>query len=198
MNWVDLSAVGVVVVSAMLAFSRGFVREILGIVAWGGAAYVAVAFNDLVRPQFHQWIASTEIANAVSYVALFVVALIVFSLVTNIIAKGVRSIGLGGIDRSLGVLYGAARGAVVLMAAYIIAGLLTAPEKWPEPVQTARLLPSVYDGASWIVSHLPPEHRPRLAVPPAGTATSSADLLRANPIGRATGKPPAPAQTTTP
>ncbi|MBC7636668.1 MAG: CvpA family protein, partial [Acetobacteraceae bacterium] len=120
MNWVDLSAVGVVVVSAMLAFSRGFVREILGIVAWGGATYVAVAFNDLVRPQFRQWIASVEIANAMSYVALFVVALIVFSLVTNIIAKGVRSIGLGGIDRSLGVLYGAARGAVVLMAAYII------------------------------------------------------------------------------
>ena len=198
MNWVDLAAIGVVAISAMLAFMRGFVREVLGIVAWGGAGYVAVVFNDAVRPQFRQWIASTEIADPVSYVVVFVVALIVFSLFTNLIAKGVRSVGLGGIDRSLGVLYGAARGAILLMAAYIIAGLLTAPDKWPEPVQAARLLPSVYAGAAWIVDHLPPEHRPKLAVPPAGPGTSSADLLRANPIGRATGKQPPAAQSTTP
>jgi membrane protein required for colicin V production len=198
MNWVDLAAIGVVVISAILAFMRGFVREVLGIFAWAAAAYIAVTFDDAVRPQFRQWISSTDIADPVSYVALFVVALLVFSLFTSLIAKGVRSIGLSGIDRSLGVLYGAARGAVLLMVAYIIGGLLTAPDKWPEPVQTARLLPSIYDGAAWIVDHLPPEHRPKLALPPAGPGTSSADLLRANPIGRATGKPTPPAPSTTP
>ena len=96
MNWVDLAVLGVVAISAILAFMRGFVREVLGIAAWAAAGYIAVATNELVKPQFRQWIAAPEIADPVSYIAVFVVGLIVFSVVTNMVGKAVHSVGWVG------------------------------------------------------------------------------------------------------
>lgn len=189
MNWVDLAVLGVVAISAILAFMRGFVREVLGIAAWLAAGYIAVATNELVKPQFRQWIGSPEIADPVSYIAVFVVALIVFSVVTNMLGKAVHSIGLGGVDRSLGILFGAARGTVLVAAVYVVCGLLTASDHWPDPVKQARLLPLVHDGASWLVDQMPAEHRPNVTPLPSGRETTSEDLLHTTPQGRALGKP---------
>ena len=189
MNWVDLAVLGVVAISAILAFMRGFVREVLGIAAWLAAGYIAVATNEMVKPQFRQWIGSQEIADPVSYIAVFVVALIVFSVVTNMLGKAVHSIGLGGVDRSLGILFGAARGAVLVAAVYVVCGLLTASDHWPDPVKQARLLPLVHDGAAWLVEQIPAEHRPNVTPLPTGRETTSEDLLHTTPQGRALGKP---------
>ncbi len=193
MNYVDLAILGVVAISAILAFMHGFVREVLGIAAWIAAGYVAVILNPLAQPYFLRWIGSPDIANPVSYAATFVVALILFSIVTNLLGKAVRSIGLTGVDRSLGVLFGIVRGAVLVMALYIVGGLLTTSDHWPDAVRTARLLPAVHDGAAWLLAQLPAKHRPTLAPLPAGRGTTSEDLLQAPPQGRATGKPVPPA-----
>ena len=189
MNLVDLAVLGVVAISAILAFMRGFVREVLGIAAWAGAAYLAVALNDMARPYFRQWIGSPDIADPVSYLAVFVVGLIIFSIITNMIGKAVHSIGLGGVDRSLGVLFGIVRGAALVIAVYIVGGLLTAPDHWPDQVRTARLLPFAHDGAVWVVDKIPSEHRPKVAALPAGRDPTSETLLQSTPQGRATGKP---------
>ena len=56
MTWVDLAVLGVLVVSALLAFIRGFVREVLGLAAWVGAIFAGVWALPRVRPQFERWL----------------------------------------------------------------------------------------------------------------------------------------------
>jgi membrane protein required for colicin V production len=190
MTWVDGIVIAVLVLAALLAFSRGFVREALGVIAWLGAAYVAIRAFPHVAPFFHRWIEDVAIADPVALGVVFIIALIVFSVFASVIARVVRRSPLGGLDRTLGLLFGLAKGAAIIIAAYIIGQKLVPVERWPPPVLEARALPLTYKGAEWVVSKLPEQYRPQLEPPPAPNATRAADLLQANPQGRATDRPP--------
>ena len=179
MTWVDGALLLVMVLSAILAFLRGFVRESLGIAAWFGAAFAAFAFRGAIRPFMDQLVAQDWVADGLAVAAIFLVVLIVLKLVIHVLAGKVQASPLGGIDRSLGALFGLARGFVIAILAYVLAGLLE-PEvaQWPEPVREARTLPHVADGARWVVALLPAEYRPRIAAPPERREPTQEDLLR--------------------
>jgi membrane protein required for colicin V production len=188
-NWVDLVVLAVIAISAMLAFMRGLVREVMGIGAWVGAAVVAVWAGPELEPKIRTLLGANDISMPVAYVVAFVVALILLSIVAGMIGGIVRGSILGGIDRTLGVLFGLARGALLVVAAYITAGLVVAPERWPDPVRQARALPYAYQGAVWLAGQVPPQYRPKIAEPPPGRETRAADLLHVPAQGRATARP---------
>ncbi|HEX3350002.1 MAG TPA: CvpA family protein [Acetobacteraceae bacterium] len=189
MNWVDLVVIAIVVFSALLAFMRGFVRELLGIGAWIGAAAWALTTGPIVQPRFEEWIGNPDIATPAAYGAMFLAALIFISIIANIIGGVVRGSLLGGIDRTLGVVFGLVRGAALVIAAYILCGMVIETDRWPEPVLQARTLPIAYQGAMWVTGFLPATYRPRIYPPPPARETRAADLLHANPQGRAVGRP---------
>ena len=193
MNWVDLVILAVVLVSGLLGVMRGMVREVLGVAAWIAAALAASPYGAFpyVAPWMRQQFSDPGVADAVSFGLVFLVVLVVLSLIVGRISSAVRGSALGGLDRSLGLVFGVARGAAIIVAAYIIAGIGLAIEQWPAPVLEARSLPFVYQGAAWAAGQLPPAYRPAVARPPAGRSTTAADLLRANPVGRALGTRPA-------
>ncbi|MCC6718744.1 MAG: CvpA family protein [Acetobacteraceae bacterium] len=184
MNWVDLAVIVLVGISAAVAFMRGFVRESLGIAAWAGAAYVSFIGIDYVRLPVRDLVGNPEMAEIVGYAVLFLVALLVLTIVTSVIAQIIHALGLGALDRSLGILFGIARGAVLAVAAYVAAGWLAPSERWPVPVREARLLPLVADGASRLAAQIPERYRPSVQLPPDMPATRSLDLLQAVPLGR--------------
>jgi membrane protein required for colicin V production len=190
MTWVDFVVLGVLAVSGLLAFSRGFVREVLGLAAWGGAAAFAWWGAPLARPQFAQWISSPEWVGVATTVALFVASLVVLMIVSSWIGRVVRASALGGVDRTLGLVFGLARGALLVVFAYIAAGMLIPTDQWPDAVRQARTLPLAYTGAAWAVDHLPPEVRPHLNAPPPVRQTTAAELLHLQPQGRAVGPSP--------
>lgn len=169
----------------MLAFTRGLVREVLGIAAWVGAVLFAGATVGMLRPQMRQWVSNPDIADPAAYLVMFLVGLIVLSVLTGIVGSAVRTSVLGGIDRTLGVLFGIARGVAIVAVAYVASGWLIPVERWPEPVQEARSLPYAYDVAIWLSQFLPPPYRPNIPLPPQGRETKSADLLQAPSHGRA-------------
>jgi membrane protein required for colicin V production len=191
MNWVDLVVLGVILLSGLLAFARGLVREALGLGAWVIAAVIASPYGvfPLIQPWARQQFADPALADTLTFVGVFVVVLILLSLLAGGIAAAVRGSVLGGLDRTLGLVFGLARGALLLCVAYILAGLAVAVDQWPVPVLEARSLPIVYRGAVWITEHMPPGFRPAVAPPP-GRPTSAAELLHANPVGRALGARP--------
>lgn len=189
MNWVDLAVIAIVGFSGLLAFMRGLMREVLGIGAWIGAAFWAVSTFRFVQPRFREWIANPDIADPAAFGAMFLVALIVLSVVANIVGGVVRGSMLGGVDRTLGVVFGLVRGAALVVFAYILAGMVVETDRWPDPVLQARTLPFAYQGAAWATGLLPEAYRPRIYPPPAGRETRAADLLHANPQGRAVGRP---------
>ncbi len=191
MNWVDVVVLAVVAFSGMLGFLRGMVREVFGLAAWVGAGIAAIWFFPQVQGVSRRAIANVDIADPVAFGGVFLIILIILSLLARLLGGAVRKSALGGLDRTLGLVYGLARGAVLFVAAYLIAGAIEPVDQWPNQVLEARSLPSIYLGAAWVVQRLPEDYRPVLPVPPAGRPTGSADLLHANPVGRALGAPPA-------
>jgi membrane protein required for colicin V production len=189
-NWVDLTIVGVVAISALLAFMRGFVREVLSVGSWIGAGFFALWAFPLVQERFRSWLVNPDIANPAAFGAMFVLALLVLSVIASMIGSVVRGSVLGGIDRTLGMAYGVARGMAIMVFVYVAAGLFVPPDKWPEPVQQARALPYAYAGAVWAVSMIPPDYRPQLSAPAAGRATRAEDLMKVAPQGRALASSP--------
>ncbi|MBV9653282.1 MAG: CvpA family protein [Acetobacteraceae bacterium] len=189
MTWVDLAVFGVLAISALLAFVRGFAREVLGIGAWVGALFVAMWAFPFGRPHVRAWLGQPDLVDPVTFGGVFVIVLLILLVISSWIGSLVRRSVLGGVDRTLGLVFGLVRGAALVVLAYIVAGTLVPVDRWPEPVLQARTLPVAYRGAAWVVAQLPPEYRPRLFAPPAGRETTAAALLRATPQGRATGSP---------
>jgi membrane protein required for colicin V production len=87
MTSADFVLLAVVAVSAIVAFVRGFVREVLGIAAWAAAAYVAYKGFPLANPTVRGWISNPQIADYATYGIVFVLALIVCTVVTNLIGR---------------------------------------------------------------------------------------------------------------
>ena len=117
----------IIIISAVLAFSRGFVREALSIGGWVLAAVVAYVFAPSAEPLMKQIPVlsnflgnSCELAMIAAFAAVFAVALIVFSVFTPLFAGAVQRSALGGIDQGLGFLFGAARGVLLVAIAFII------------------------------------------------------------------------------
>lgn len=179
MTWVDGAFAAVVLISALIALFRGLVREVLSLGAWAGAAAAGFFSRPYLLPHTTKLIEPQMAADAVGTGAVFLVALVILKLLCNWIADRVQDSALGGIDRVLGLLFGAARGAVVLVLAYILAGMF-APETqaWPEPVKQARSLPFIAQGAEAVVARLPEPYRPRLVPPPGPPGPTVDDLLR--------------------
>ena len=92
---------------------------------------------------------------------------------------------------SLQTTFGLARGAALVVLAYIIVAIAVPVAEWPQPVVAARAMPLAYQGAVWAAHWLPDAYRPRVEPPPGGRPATEEALLRAAPQGRAIGKPPA-------
>jgi membrane protein required for colicin V production len=185
MTWFDLAMLGVLALSALLAFFRGFVREVLGVGAWAGAIFLGFWFFPYVSPKFETWIHAREFADPAAFAAVFLVSLIVLSVISSWAGALVRGSALGGVDRTLGIVFGLVRGAAVLIFCYVAAGLVTVPQDWPEPIRDARLLPYVYEGAQQAVTLLPAGYHPHLVAPPVTQPPSLNDLLQPAPKGSA-------------
>ena len=186
MTWVDLVVLGVLVTSAALAFMRGLVREVLGIGAWVGAVVIAVKTLPMSRELAARWVTEPAWLDPIGFLGAFLVALIVLSIIARLIGRFVRGSALGGVDRSLGIVFGLARGAALVIIAYILGGMAVAVEQWPDPVLKARSLGFAYDGAVWLARQVPEEYRPQVKPPPGGREATSDMLMRATPQGRAT------------
>ena len=187
MNWVDLAILAVIVLSALIGWMRGFVREMLGVASWGLAAYIAVVWYGTASPFVLTYIPNPDIANPVAFGSVFLVALIILSVIASMIGRLARDSSLSTVDGTLGIVFGVARGAVILFCAYIAGGMLLPADRWPPVLQEARTLPYIYSGAMWVASLVPTPYRPNVAAPPSGRETRAADLLQANPSGSALG-----------
>lgn len=190
MTWVDLAVIGVLAASAVLAFLRGFAREVLGIGAWAGAVAAGLLLFPLARPYVRKLLGQPDLVEPVTFGLIFIVTLVILLLISHWIANLVRGSVLDGLDRGLGLLFGLARGAVLVVVAYIAGGLVIPAERWPPPVLQARALPLAYEGASWAVDRLPQAYRPRLYPPPPGREVDAADISAAPSDKPATGRPP--------
>ena len=129
MNWLDYAVIGVLVISMVWSALRGVVREIVSLGGWIIAFLAANLLAGPLGPEMPQSIPTPELRVAAAYVAVFAASLIVTSLVGLLLSKIVKAVGLGGLDRALGALFGAARGLLIVLVAALLAGLTSAPRQ---------------------------------------------------------------------
>jgi membrane protein required for colicin V production len=152
MNTVDIIVIAVVAISALIAFLRGFVREVLTIGSWLGASLVTLYGFPLLQPRFEQWISSKLAADIVCGISLFLGSLIIFSIFSHMIARFVRGSALTAVDRSLGLLFGLVRGAILVSLAYMLIFALD-----PNILRGARTTPMMARGAEILRDMAPKE-----------------------------------------
>ncbi|TGQ66701.1 CvpA family protein [Mesorhizobium sp. M00.F.Ca.ET.186.01.1.1] len=146
--------VGFTLVSAMLAMVRGFSREVLSVVSWAAAAAAAFFFYKPVLPYLKPYIENEKIAMAASAGVVFIIALIVVSVITMKLADWIIDSRIGALDRTLGFLYGAARGILVVAVALLFFNWL-AGAKAPAWVTDAKSRPLLEQIGAKLESLLP-------------------------------------------
>ena len=146
--------VGFTLVSAMLAMVRGFSREILSIASWGAAAVAAYFFYPALVPYIESYVDHPQLRIAVAAAIVFFIALIVVTVITMKIADFIIDSRIGALDRTLGFLYGAARGILVVAVGLLFFSWLvgTNPPAW---ISEAKSLPLLESIGNWLEGILP-------------------------------------------
>ena len=156
---VDAGVIALVLVSGLFAFFRGFIREVLAIAGWVGASLATLWAFPVASPLARQWIGHALVADGVAIVSVFVGVLIVVSLVSHTLATRVHATSMGALDRSLGFVFGLARGIAIVSIAYLIVARLSSANEDPTWLQGARTLPLVKNGAAALYALLPSSMR---------------------------------------
>ncbi len=154
-NLADLIVIIVLVVSGIFAFVRGFVHEVLAVASWVGAGFVTLYAYPHVQPYVLGVITVEFIASLLTGVGLFLMTLVLFSVLTRILSNRIQHSSLGALDRSLGLLFGFARGAVIVVLAWIALTYMVVEDERPGWIQEARTRPLMERGAEMLMTLVP-------------------------------------------
>ncbi|WP_159952237.1 CvpA family protein [Rhizobium sp. 18065] len=137
----DGIVIGVVLFSAVLAMVRGFSREVLSIASWAGSVAAAYYLYPVLVPYVKNYTSDDRIAIAGSAGIIFLIALIVISFITSRIADFIIDSRIGALDRTLGFLFGAARGILLLVVAVAFWNWLIDIKQRPDWVNNSKSKP---------------------------------------------------------
>jgi membrane protein required for colicin V production len=151
----DILLLVVMLVSALLAMVRGFVREIFSIVSWAAAAGVTLYFYKRLVPVAKQYIYNDLIATGAVVGILFLGTLLVVSIITIKISDAILDSRVGALDRTLGFLFGLARGLIVVVAAYAFFDWLAPEKSHPNWIKNAKSLVVIKSSRDWLISLMP-------------------------------------------
>ncbi|EWY39998.1 colicin V production protein [Skermanella stibiiresistens SB22] len=177
-NPTDIAVIVILLLSALLAFARGLVREVLSVGAWVGAAFATLYLFPHALPLVQQVVAKELIAKAVAGLSVFFVSLILLSIVSHQISKGVRGSALSAVDRSLGFVFGIARGAVIVCLAYLTVAWVFPPTDQPKWLREARTMPVIQTGAEMLRNLVPDRTRATTDSQAANAAATAANTAR--------------------
>lgn len=134
MIWVDFAIIGVIALSAIIGLVRGLIREVVSLAIWGVAIFVAWSFYQPVSEMLTPWVATPSLRLGLAVLLLVIGVLFLGAIFAYILTLLVEKTGLSGTDRLLGLVFGTARGAVIVALAVFLAALtpLTQDAWWQE------------------------------------------------------------------
>lgn len=156
----DGVVIGVVLFSAVLAMVRGFSREVLSIASWAGSVVAAWYLHPVVQPFVANYTNDAKIAQAGAIGIVFLVALIVISFITSRIADFIIDSRIGALDRTLGFLFGVARGVLLLVVAVAFWNWLVGAEQSPAWIKEAKSKPFLDTMVARLEAVLPSDIEP--------------------------------------
>lgn len=170
--FVDIFVALVLIGSALIAFLRGFIREVLTIMGIVGGSVAAYFFAPHLMPLMRDWFGVVEgkeeeagalfgvvpypiLADGLSYAAIFIVVVIFLSIISHFMAEFAKKIGLGPLDRTLGVVFGLGRGIVVLGLLNLVFYFLLGEETKKDLKENSKLYIYVDTTSQWFAQFWP-------------------------------------------
>jgi len=160
MTWLDYAVLGVLVVSIAWGIGRGFAREVISLTGWVIAFLLANLLAGPLGEKLPESLGQPELRVLFAFVTVFVLMLAVTTLVGLLLFKILKAVGLGGLDRTLGGVFGLARGLLIMLAFALLAGLTSFPRQQAWTQAASRNL--LEHGALVLKPWLPPAFAKRL------------------------------------
>ena len=153
MIWIDYTIIGLILISSVIGLLRGLIREAFSLIIWVVAIWVGLTFSREFSGFLEGLIDYPSARIAAAFAVLFFITLILGSLISYLLGELVKKTGLTGSDRFAGMIFGIARGLVVVAIIIMLAGLTPLPEDswWKESV----LIPPFQALAVWLRDHIP-------------------------------------------
>lgn len=155
MNLVDWIILGVTLLSAIVGFYRGFIRETLSLISWILAIWAAFTFAEPASVWFSRYIETPQLRLVAAFAAIFVATLLVFSVLSYLLCRLLLVSGIAGTDRILGGLFGIVRAVVLVSVLLLLARIPGYPQEtwW----QQSMLIPQLNPVVVFFYDLLPPD-----------------------------------------
>lgn len=153
LNWIDYTILGIIAFSTLISLVRGFIREVLSLIIWAGALWIAYKFAGPFANQFLNTFESETLRYPLAFFIVFLMVLITGAIANYAIGRLVYQTGLSGTDRVLGLAFGLARG-VLLVGVLLLAAALTNMNQNPAWAES-KILPQFNGLVNWLYAMLP-------------------------------------------
>ncbi len=131
LNILDIVIISIITISGLIGVFRGLVRELMSLVGWIASAWLAWRFANNFAPVFDSIIQSSDVRMAAAFISIFLVSLVLFALLSYFISKIMSQSALKGMDRTLGMIFGLLRGAIIIaVLAMLVQSTQFAKEAW--------------------------------------------------------------------
>ena len=176
MALLDIAIIGLILISVLVGFIRGFTKELMSIASWVISIYLAFNFYEPAAKYFSQFVNQEILSNIIGGGAIFVVSLFIFSLIGYLISKAVSASGIKGTDRVLGAVLGVVRGVLIIGFLIVISSIFNVQNR--EVWQQSQLIDHFEPVATIINSVLPEKFK----VSNIDDATNAATIQSIAPI----------------
>ena len=119
LNWTDWIIIAIVSISSLVSLKRGFVKEALSLAVWSIAFFLSIGLSPKLAPVFTSYVESASLRQMAAFTAIFIMTLFTGSMISYFLSTLVKATGLTGTDRILGMVFGLARGLVIIMVLVI-------------------------------------------------------------------------------
>ena len=151
--WVDYCIIGLIALSALIGLIRGLIREIFSLIIWLTAVSLGLLYNHKISVYLEHVIPIEQARVVVSFLIIFIGVLLLGGMLVFLVGKLVAFTGLGGTDRLAGLLFGVARGVLIVAVLVLLAGVTSLPAE-PEWKQS-KLIPPFQSLAIWLRTKIP-------------------------------------------
>ena len=153
MNWLDYTIIGVILVSVVTGLFRGLVREAISLSVWILALWLATIYSPKFEYVLSAYIDSSTVRVAVIFFAIALAVLIVGSIINAIIGFIIKKSGLGFMDRLFGIVFGFARGVLIIALCLLVISMVKIPnDNWKNE---SILLPQFKPIVTWLKQYVP-------------------------------------------
>jgi membrane protein required for colicin V production len=154
-NPVDLAILGIMLLSAIFSWVRGFTGEVLAVASWAAASVAAYYLHPMALVYLTPMIPNPKLALAAAIASVFLLTLIFVSLITTKLSDLILDSAVGTLDRTLGLLFGAGRGLLIAVVAFMFFDTLVGEKSQPDWLRDARLRPVLKVSSEAIFAAMP-------------------------------------------